>query len=244
MKQLVYAFILCSMIQSVLQAMEPVSKPDECNKKQHQTIVRVSSEFRRAQRQRLIRRPSDTQVIRVMEEKDDGVAKPRGILGCCTSATPVREAPTTRQPLTDKQRQLVDREMRAADTKELFYAVLRQEPKNVLYALLEGYADVNYKDGIGWAPLHYAARDRSVEIFKVLLAVKGIDTNATDGLGRTVRQVIASRRDCATAEHQALCDEMTTLLEAHSAGYPFEIRGNKLMIVGTDQIVLSANENE
>lgn len=226
MKQLIYAFIACATIQSMTQAMEPVQ--GEGSKGQ--------AEFVRPRKQRSIIKG---------HEDDDGVAQPRGVCNCCMDSTSVEEAPTTRKPLTDRDRKLIDREMRAADTEELLYAVLHQQPKKVLYALLkDSYADVNYKDGIGWAPIHYAARDRSVEVLRVLLAVKGIDTKALDGLGRTVQQVIASRRDCATEEHQALCDDMSALLDAHSVGYPFEIQGNKLIVALTKEIILSANPNE
>ncbi len=235
MKYLVYALVLCGSIHSVTQAMEPVAGSNDHAKGQRKALADYSGEFVRASKHSSKRQ----------SEEDDGIARPKGILGCCTSVAQSKEEAVTRKPLIGLQTEhLILDELKVAETEQLFSAVVNNHPKQVLCVILSGVANVNCKDGIGWAPLHYAARDRAVTIFKMLLAVKGIDINATDGLGRTVQQIIASRRDCATEEQKARCDQMVALLDSHIAGYPFAIRDNKLIEIATGNVLLNASANE
>lgn len=131
----------------------------------------------------------------------------------------------------ERMKKMAYRMLREEATKGLLFYVLRQEPQQVLAFIGDG-AFVNVKDGIKWTPLHYAARDRHVEIAKILLAVRGIDTTIVNGSGHTAEQVVLSRRDCATEEHQKLCNEILGLLRLHQENrYPYAIYNRQLITV-------------
>lgn len=115
------------------------------------------------------------------------------------------------------------------ETETLFHAVMNDKPKAVLQHILDG-ADVNQKNSIGWAPLHYAARDRNVAIAWLLLAVKGIDTASLNGQGDTPLQIILGRKNGAPKYYQRQCDEFIMCLAAHAKGtHPYKIIGNSLI---------------
>lgn len=262
MKQLVYLVVFSGALTTVVHAMEEVVTTkqvkfahDDGATKQQTYSACNSPKLSQSTNKQLMRKPSAERVLFyedplqkqdafAQDDQDDGIAMSAGLFSCCCSKTQVTDNASKRKPLTECEKQLVERELTAFDTKILFHAVLNNIPQEVLYTVLCGYADVNKKDGIGWAPLHYAARDRNVIAMRILLAAEGIDITAKDGLGRTVRQVVESRRDCATQEHKALCDEMLALLAAHGTSYPYAIRGNALIELATEKVVLSARVNE
>ncbi|WP_100484617.1 ankyrin repeat domain-containing protein [Mycobacteroides abscessus] len=53
-----------------------------------------------------------------------------------------------------------------------------------VYALIAGGADVNAREEQNWTPLHFAAREDSPEVVKLLLD-SGADINAINGRGQT-----------------------------------------------------------
>ncbi len=168
-------------------------------------------------------------------QQDDRVTQASSC-SCCGMAA--NSLPTKRLTYEEKKqlrikrkKQLAQEQAKAVATVALFRAVVNNRPPNIIEAL-SNKAEVNKKDANGWAPIHYAARDRNVTVAKILLAVPGIDTTSVNGNGHTVLQVIQSRKECATEQHQALCDAFIKLLELHATGkYPYAIKNRWLVDV-------------
>lgn len=92
---------------------------------------------------------------------------------------------------------------------DFMHAVLKPDNEKVKQILRP--VDVNQKDGIGWAAIHYAARDLNVELVKILLEQPGIDIDATNGNGHTALQII--ERKTPNTEQAEQCKKLKELFE-------------------------------
>ncbi|MGE0010101.1 MAG: ankyrin repeat domain-containing protein [Candidatus Babeliales bacterium] len=135
----------------------------------------------------------------------------------------------SRSLTSERMQQLVTKVLREEATKDMFHAVVNNHPGLVAASIGDG-AYVNATINNKWTALHFAARDRNVEVAKILLAVRGINTALVNGSGDTAEQVVLQRRSGATPEHQALCDKILELLGLHKRGkYPYSLKNGNLI---------------
>lgn len=78
-------------------------------------------------------------------------------------------------------------------TESLLTAVLQKKEQLVLWHVIRG-ADVNERSSNGWAPLHYAARDRNGLIARILLASDAIEAHILTPDGKTPLDILSQRR--------------------------------------------------
>ncbi|KAF9914409.1 hypothetical protein BX616_008378 [Lobosporangium transversale] len=102
-----------------------------------------------------------------------------------------------------------------ASNNELLLAACKEDNLEILDKVLSSDPstfDINFTDGLGNTPLHYAARNASIECLEVLLYFDGIKVNIQDRLeGDTSLHKAAAYRDPTLALH------MVVLLVKHGA---------------------------
>lgn len=157
---------------------------------------------------------------------------------CCTSGAfahdeKVRNKFMRKHPITATTR-------KAIATAGLFYGVLRKKSSCILQHIADG-ADINAKDTIGWAPIHYAIRDGNIEAASILFGMQGLDLESVNGNGFTVSQLIVNRKGYAFEAQQAQYDILLEYVAQYKIGaYPHVVKGHELIEIVTGKSVLSA----
>lgn len=245
MKALIYGILLSGTLVTAAYGMEeiPDSKKESTKRisccgaqKKSKGVAKVKNVVNRSKTLQEWKKYCDTHLVQVSLDPDslNLVKQDENSEVIETQEDITEEEGATRTRKTEefeRMKKLAHRMLREEATRGLLFYVLRQEPDRVLLFIGEG-AYVNVKDGIKWTPLHYAARDRQVDIAKILLAVHGIDTTIVNGSGDTAEQVVLRRKDSATEEHQKLCTDILDLLQLHKENrYPYAIYKRQLVTV-------------
>ena len=89
-----------------------------------------------------------------------------------------------------------------SEVEELFFRELNKrnpDMENIQVFLDSGLVDVHTKDNDGWTPLHWAARNNSIAVAKLLIS-SGAEVNAKNNAGRTPLHLAAYNNSRAVAE--------------------------------------------